>query len=71
MLTLGRRLGEGLQIECDGKVLKLWIRHKTHRSGEQMRVDLDGPRDFVITRIDERGQSQVLDSGTKERQVKA
>ena len=47
MLTLERREGEAIIIQHEGQELRIKVRQAR---GEKIKMDFDGPEDFVILR---------------------
>ena len=47
MLTLERKEGEAIIIQHEGQELRVSVRHA---KGDKIKLDFDGPTDFVILR---------------------
>ena len=47
MLTLERKEGEAILIQHEGQELRIKVRHG---KGDKIKLDFDGPTDFVILR---------------------
>ena len=47
MLTLERKDGEAIIIQHEGQELRIQVRHA---KGDKIKIDFDGPEDFLILR---------------------
>lgn len=61
MLILGRKVGEGVSIQTSDGEIRFWVDRRIS-NGSGVRLLIEAPKECVILRIDEHGESQVKSS---------